>query len=73
MTQHRVKIPGPSTPMLPIPGGDSSGTKWLIAAVLAAGKDGCQCDSCQLLKRFGGELSSAMLKEGDNGGNPDSQ
>ncbi len=43
--------------------GDAGGTKWLIAAVLAAGKNNCTCDSCQLLKRFGGALSTAMLKE----------
>ncbi len=53
---------------LPMPAGDNSGSKWLIAAVLAAGKDGCNCDSCQLLKKFGGELSAALLKEGDGGG-----
>ena len=53
---------------IPFPGGDAGGTKWLIAAVLAAGKDGCGCPSCQLLKRFGGALSDAMLKEGGAGG-----
>ena len=53
---------------LPLPQGADVSTRWLIAAVLAAGKDGCDCDSCQLLKKFGGALSSAMLKEGDSGG-----
>ena len=48
--------------MLPMPQGDNEASKWLIAAVLAAGKDGCNCDSCQLLKKFGGELSTALLK-----------
>ena len=48
---------------LPIPQGDAAGTKWLIAAVLAAGKDGCACDSCRLLKKFGGECLAALLKE----------
>jgi hypothetical protein len=48
---------------LPMPAGVDSGSKWLIAAVLAAGKDGCGCDSCKLLKRFGGAMSEAMLKE----------
>ena len=32
-------------------------------AVLAAGKSGCTCDSCRLLKKFGGEVSAALLKE----------
>lgn len=53
---------------LPMPQGADSGSKWLIAAVLAAGKDGCTCDSCQLLKRFGGAMSEAMLKESGDGG-----
>ncbi len=58
----------PDIPMIPMPGGDTGGAKWLIAAVLAAGKDGCECDACKLLKRFGGELSTAMLKESEHGG-----
>lgn len=52
---------------LPFTGADQAGVKWLIAAVLAAGKDGCECDSCKLLKKFGGELSGALLKEENNG------
>lgn len=60
--QKQKQIP-PNLGHLPLPGGDAGGTKWLIAAVLAAGKDDCTCDSCQLLKRFGGALSTAMLKE----------
>ena len=47
--------------------GDSSGAKWLISAVLAAGQNGCVCPACQLLKKFGGELSAAMLKESTGG------
>ena len=58
----------PSIGNIPLPQGADAGTKWLIAAVLAAGKDGCECDACKLLKRFGGELSSAMLKEGEADG-----
>ena len=58
----------PNIGNIPLPQGADSGTKWLIAAVLAAGKDGCECDACKLLKRFGGELSSAMLKEGEADG-----
>ncbi len=54
---------GAGMPFLPMPGGDAAGIKWLIAAVLAAGKDGCSCDSCKLLKRFGADMSQAMLKE----------
>jgi len=69
VTENRQQRRHPiATPMLPMPGGDAGGTKWLIAAVLAAGKDGCECDACKLLKRFGGELSAAMLKEPENGG-----
>lgn len=48
---------------LPIPGGDESGAKWLIGAVLAAGQDGCQCTACQLLKKFGAKLSKALSEE----------
>ena len=48
---------------LPMPQGADSSTKWLIAAVLAAGKDNCECPSCQLLKRFGTALSTALLQE----------
>jgi hypothetical protein len=61
----------PNIGNIPLPQGADSGTKWLIAAVLAAGKDGCECDACKLLKRFGGELSSAMLKEGEADGSTD--
>jgi hypothetical protein len=61
----------PNIGNIPLPQGADSGTKWLIAAVLAAGKDGCECDSCKLLKRFGGELSSAMLKENEDAGHND--
>lgn len=58
----------PNIPSFPLPGGDAAGTKWLIAAILAAGKDSCDCPSCQLLKRFGSALSEVMLKEGEGGG-----
>lgn len=63
-----VRPPIPSLEGIPLPGGDAGGTKWLIAAVLAAGKDGCNCPSCQLLKKFGTALSDAMLKEEAPGG-----
>lgn len=53
---------------IPLPQGADAGTKWLIAAVLAAGKNGCECDSCKLLKRFGSSLSEAMLVEGEGNG-----
>lgn len=53
---------------IPLPQGADAGTKWLIAAVLAAGKDGCECDACKLLKRFGSSLSTAMLAEGEGDG-----
>ena len=61
--RHGIELPANL-----IPGGADSGTRWLIAAVLAAGKDGCECPACQLLKRFGSALSETMLKEGDGGG-----
>jgi hypothetical protein len=54
--------------MLPMPAGADAGSKWLIAAVLAAGKDNCECDACKLLKRFGGAMSEAMLQEVGDGG-----
>ena len=64
MVMPKELVPGvPGMPFLPMPGGDAAGIKWLIAAVLAAGKDGCTCDSCKLLKRFGTDMSAAMLKE----------
>lgn len=50
-------------PEIAIPGGADQGSKWLIGAVLAAGQDGCNCPSCQLLKKFGGVMSAALLKE----------
>lgn len=73
VTQERSQVKqGLELPNIPFGGGDASGTKWLIAAVLAAGKDGCQCPSCQFLKRFGGALSDAMLKEGQSSGDTSS-
>ena len=63
MVTKSLEIPG-----IPVPGGADSGSKWLIAAVLAAGKNGCTCDACQLLKRFGGALSAAMLRDGEASG-----
>jgi hypothetical protein len=41
--------------------------KILIGAVLAAGQDGCTCTACQLLKKFGGFMSKAVLEEVDSG------
>jgi len=70
MTQPRRKPQpaGVDLGHLPLPQGMDSSSKWLIAAVLAAGKEDCECDSCKLLKKFGGSLSSAMLQEGAEGG-----
>ena len=45
-----------------LPGTDQS-AKLLIAAVLAAGQNGCSCNSCQLLKKFGSLMSEVVLKE----------
>jgi hypothetical protein len=63
MDPSKAKKGALKVPELTIPGGADPGSKWLIAAVLAAGKDGCNCDSCQLLKKFGGAMSAALLKE----------
>lgn len=69
VTSKRVaRTSMPDLGHIPLPQGADSGSKWLIAAVLAAGKDGCECDSCKLLKRFGGAMSEAMLKEDEAGG-----
>jgi len=68
-TQKRVqREPSMVIPNIPLPQGADSSSRLLIAAVLAAGKNGCGCDSCRLLKRFGGALSEAMLKESEVGG-----
>lgn len=53
----------PPVDLLPGQAGDSQGSKLLIAAVLAAGKNGCECDACKLLKRFGTALSDSVLVE----------
>jgi hypothetical protein len=63
-----IKAAELGTGFLPMPVGADDGSKCLIAAVLAAGKDGCKCDSCKLLRRFGASMSEAMLKEVTNGG-----
>jgi len=68
MVQQRSKPKLPVMPNLPLAGADSEQAKYMIAAVLAAGKDGCTCDACQLLKRFGGEMSRMILQEVSHGG-----
>jgi len=65
MVTPRKQVKGPEVPHLPLGAGDNVGSKYLIAAVFAAGKNGCDCEACQLLKRFGGELSTLVLKEND--------
>jgi len=57
------KSPAPGSLSLPLPQGSDQYARYLITAVLVAGKDGCTCESCQLLKKFGGVLGEAMLKE----------
>ena len=52
----------PSQLLPHLPGTDQS-AKLLIAAVLAAGQNGCSCNSCQLLKKFGSIMSEVVLKE----------
>jgi len=68
MVQQRIKAKTPALPNLPLAGADSEQAKYMIAATLAAGKDGCTCEACQLLKRFGGELSRMLLQEVSHGG-----
>ena len=58
---------------IPFPQGADGGTKQLIGAVMAACTGSCDCDACQLLRKFGKSLSTAMLKEGDDGGHSDTQ
>lgn len=48
-------------------GGNEQSAKLLIAAVIAAGQNGCNCSSCQLLKKFGGFMSDAILQEVQSG------
>ena len=60
---RRVKPTVDPSQLLPhLPGTDQS-AKLLIAAVLAAGQNGCSCNSCQLLKKFGSLMSEVVLKE----------
>ena len=63
-TQPRAKKPpvDPSELLPHLPGTDQS-AKLLIAAVLAAGQNGCSCNTCQLLKKFGNLMSEVVLKE----------
>ncbi len=72
MTTKSIKTKAPMIPNLPLAGADSEQARYLIAAMLAAGKDGCQCDACQLLKRFGGEMSQMILKGVTGGGDNNS-
>lgn len=58
---------------LPVGGADPAGSKWLIGAVLAAGQDGCECDCCKLLKKFGAAMSKAVLQEVDTHGDQDTE
>lgn len=60
---RQVTSPADLSGVLPhLPGTDQS-AKLLIAAVLAAGQNGCSCNSCQLLKKFGSLMSEVVLKE----------
>ena len=53
----------PGVDHVPMPQGAEPNSKRLIAAILAAGKDGCECQTCQLMKRFGEDLSNQMIDE----------
>lgn len=60
---RKLKAPDNPLGLSPALGESEQSAKLLIAAVLAAGQNGCNCPSCQLLKRFGGFMSDAVLKE----------
>jgi hypothetical protein len=68
MVMPKELLGGAGIPLIPGMAGDKSGSKYLITAILSAGENGCQCKSCQLLKKFGSAMADAVLKEGDNGG-----
>ena len=70
MTTERKRVSKPVENPLRLPpalGDNEQSAKLLIAAVLAAGQNGCNCSSCQLLKKFGGFMSDAVLKEVQSG------
>ncbi len=67
VTRKRATGNIPGLDHFPVNSGDQPGMKYLIAAVFAAGKDGCECEACKLLKRFGGELSTMVLEAKENG------
>ena len=70
MVTERARKPKAADNPLGLPpalGDNEQSAKLLIAAVLAAGQNGCNCSSCQLLKRFGGFMSDAVLKEVQSG------
>ncbi len=48
---------------LPMGKGIDPSAKLLIAAMLAAGKNNCTCNTCQLMRKLGGSLSDVMMKE----------
>ena len=65
MVTETGKTPGIPTPIPPgLLGSATEGqAKLLIGAVLAAGQNTCSCTACQLLRRFGGFMSKALLEE----------
>lgn len=75
MTTNRTERRHPQlkAPNLPLSGSDGAQSRYMIAAILAAGKDGCTCEACQYLKQFSGELIPALLKEVSGGGDQPTQ
>ena len=68
MVQGTRKTNKPTLPHLPMTDGAQPGAKYLIAAMFAAGKDGCECECCQLMNKARSEFSSVMLQEVKAGG-----
>lgn len=71
MTIGRKQVTKATVPHLPMGDNDNPGAKFLIAAMFAAGKDSCSCETCQLMARARAEFSSVMLREVKGNGNQD--
>lgn len=63
MGEELLKGVGSQDVHLPLGKGIDPSAKLLIAAMLAAGQNTCNCNTCQLMRKLGGSLSSTMMKE----------
>lgn len=63
MTLESRDLGTPGVPEVPLPRGADPTSKRLIAAILAAGQDGCKCTACQLLRKMGSDISKHMLDD----------